>query len=408
MQIDSMLVDDQLAAFLRRDISQRSPAIQEQLKTVKYCCSHVVPVSNMQQGVVLLSNNKRALFSGISHCDNLFCCPHCQGRLLLKHNERIEVALDEMHKLGYRAIMATFTFPHLAFMTCRDGVKILSQLKKNFLKKQKGTTPQNFLDYFGIKHYVWCAEFTHSKRNGWHPHYHTIFWVKADKFAEVGDWEQKLKLSWLKSAHKYILQILPKWKVSIDKLFEQSNNERGGVFFSKDKNGKVREVTVSNYCLGWTTANELTQLEHKTAAKGHYTTRQLLERGFNGHKESMNLYIEYCLAVKGVKPSIKRVHYSFGLVKKIRAWQQTRKLKNVAIKKKESEPMEAILWFTAEQWKYVYYELPYQTIGNILYLARLPNRQILFDFLDNMNIAYKLPAANPLCKLITDAYNDAA
>lgn len=403
-----MIIDDQLAEFLRHDIKKRSSDIQEQLKSIKHCCSRFIPVKNLRSGVVLLSNGKTSTLSGIATCDNLFCCPHCQGRLMLKHNDRIKVALDEMHKLGYRAIMVTFTFPHLRFLSCRDGVKILAQMKKNFLKKQKGTTPQNFLEHFGIKHYIWCAEFTHSKKNGWHPHYHTIFWVKADKFSELGDWELKLKASWLKSAKKYILQLKPEWKITIEKLFELGNHDRGGVYFSKDNYGNVREVTSSNYCLGWTTSKELTQLEQKTAAKGHYTTRQLLERGFAGHKESMNLYIEFCLAVKGVKPSIKRVHYSFGLVKLIRNWQQQRKFLDISIKKKEQPNFQAVLWFTQEQWKYIYYETPMYTISNILYLARLPDLNILFEYLDNMNIGYNLPDTNDLCMLIADAYNDAA
>lgn len=405
MDKDAFIVDTQLANFLRHELRTRSPEIQQQLKSVMHCGSRFVPVTHMQQGVVLLSNGQKSTFSGIATCDNLFCCPYCQGRRMMIHHDRIKVALDEMHKLGYRAFMATFTFPHLRFLSCRDGVRVLAQMKKNFLKKQKGTLNQNFLDHFGIKHYVWCAEFTHSKHNGWHPHYHTIFWVK-ENFEQLGEWEEKLKIGWLKSAKNYMLQILPKWKVSIEKLFKLGNHQRGGVFFSKDLQGNVREVTSGNYCLGWTTSKEVTQLEHKTAAEGHYTTRQLLERGYQGHKESMNLYIEFCLAVKGVKPSIRRVQYSAGLVKMIKSWQQQQKLRTVAIKKKEN--FQPVLWFTPEQWRFVYYETPTYTMANILYLARLPNLDLLFEFLDNMNIAYSLPDTNPLCQLISDAYNAAA
>ncbi len=400
MHPDSWLEDNTLADFLRRSIMNSNADTRLKLKSIMLCGHRLIPAVGQQNGVVVLSNGKRSTFTGVAFCDNVFCCPHCQGRLMVKYAERIKIALTEMRKLGYRAVMATFTFPHLRFLTCRDSVMVLRQMKKNFLKKTKTIISQQFLDSLSIKDYIWSAEFTHGG-NGWHPHYHTLFWVKADKFSQVLNWEEKLKNAWLKSARAYMKQLKPKFAAVIDKLFDKANNDRGGVYFSKNADGSIREMTAANYVLGWTANKELTQLENKTAHKGHRTTRQLLEDAYNGSATALKLYIEYCLAVR-TSPTIRRVQYSHGFVSKIKQWEQVAKLKQISIKKKDAE-FVPVVWFTREQWSYICYECSTYTRSNILYLARLPN--LLIEFLQNLQIPYELPETNSFCSVVQSAYN---
>ncbi len=403
MQYDTFIEDNALADFLRSALRNSDAETRLLLKNVANCGHRIIPALGMRKGVVVLSNGKRSTFSGLAFCDNVFCCPHCQARLMVKYAERIKLALAEMKKLGYRAIMATFTFPHLRFLTCRDSVLVLRQMKQNFLKKTKGSTAQNFLDDLGIKDYIWSAEFTHGG-NGWHPHYHTLFWVKADKFAQVANWEQKIKTLWLNSARRYMKRLKPKFASVIDKLFEKANNERGGVYFSKNSDGSIREMTAGNYMLGWTANKELTQLENKTAHKGHRTTRQLLEDAYNGSRTALKLYIEFCKAVR-VSPTIRRVQYSHGFVSKIKQWEQVAAATKLTIKKKEAADFVPVVWFTPEQWRYICYETQPYTRSNILYLARLPN--LLMEYLQNLQIPYELPETNSLCTVIQNSYNAA-
>ncbi len=402
MQKDSWIEDNALAYFLQGAIKKSDVETRLLLKNIANCGHRLIPAVGVRSGVVVLSNGERSTFSGTSFCDNVFCCPHCQGRLMVRYAERIRLALENMKDLGYRAIMSTFTFPHLKFLSCRNGVLVLRQMKKNFLKKQKGTVNQNFLDELGIKHYIWAAEFTHGG-NGWHPHFHTLFWVKADKFNDVMKWEKPLKIAWLKSARRYMKQLMPKYAAVIDKLFDKANNERGGVFFSKNSDGSIREMKAADYILGWTANKELTQLENKTAARGHRTTRQLLEDAYNGSATALKLYLEYCRAVR-ISPTIRRVQYSFGFVSMIKKWEQINKA-HAYIKKKEIADFVPVVWFTPEQWRFICYECNVHTRTNILYLARLPN--LLMEYLQNLQIPHELPCINSPCDILQSAYNAA-
>ena len=410
MQIDSYLVDNQLANFLQKKLKECPQNVKTVLHGVSLCGHRLIPVHGERSAVVVLSDGEKARYTGLAFCDNAWCCPRCQAKIMSEYGDRIKIALEEFKKLGYKAVMATFTFPHMRFLSCSDCTIMLSKLKTMFLKKTACTIPTQFLNEFGIKHYVWSAEFTFSEKNGWHPHFHTIFWVKADKFNEVADWEETLKKSWLKSAKNYLLKLKPTYKKTIDKLFEITSKteayQRGGVFFSKDTYGKIREITSSNYLVGWSASKELTGLEFKKAATGHYTPRQLLESAYNGNGLNWLRYLEFCMAVVGTKPRVRRVQFSHGFCKQVKIWRQQRKFEEVLYKKKEQSNFHPVVCFTKEQWRFICFECQAYTRANILYLARYPD--LLFSYLDNLKIGYTLPADVPTSSIIADAYNNAA
>lgn len=401
------------------------PANQRlQLKTLQTCGTKIIPSTIADSGVFLLSNGEQAKMFGMMSCKNSWACPVCTARKMEKLSSEISAAIPIMQKKGYFGLMITFTIPHVARMSCRETLEILYSTMKRFRqsakaklksKNCKGNIVHQFFDELQIKHFIQVCEFTHGK-NGWHPHFHCIFWCKRGKQHNALKYQKPINDWWLVQSRHFTKQYWlehnlhvtdEKWAdIVLDKLYGRCQKDASFVIGTKD--GKVEEAHDGNYLAGWGANDELTGLEHKTANAGHHSPHQLLQMAYEGDKKAEKLYIEFCLAVTQ-KPVKVRIHISqTGLRPILNQARQVAAAEEFLLKKKELPTWQVVLWFSSDDWSYILdLERNSPVIANILYLGAR-HYELLLQYLEFLHIPYKLPSQNIITDHIQNIMNQCA
>ena len=401
------VLDYQSQHYLRKFIRKLNGHQVEQLRNILKCGQSVSPAVG---GVYLLANDNGAVkYHGHTHCKNPFCCPTCTALIMEQYRAKISSAIKLLHD-DYFGFMFTLTIPHWSFMSCRETMEILNESWRYFRRKNLQRGHGHVFDEFNkvvpIAHHVRVMEHTWGKANGWHPHFHGIMWTKRGKEHNVLDWEQRLDAFWLKTAKRKMIQYWKKHKLHqqvllkgetyeqlADRMYSQSNYARDnkyvqGLVFSRDSNGRLKQVSTGDYICGWGADNEVTgNINRKASHNGHYTPYQiLLEAQSNPAMEK--LYIDFCLAVTQ-KPVMHRVHFSVtGINAMIKEWNKTHPVTSGVMQKKIQDgslrSWKVIAFFSVVDW----YELSIldreqPVFSNILYVAR-HRREILLEYIHKL------------------------
>ena len=366
----------------------KSPKHAALLKSQLYCGNSVIHAPGFDSGAFVLSNGQKAKFFGIASCDNSWSCPHCAVKQMSKYAAEIAVALDALKARGQLAFMLTLTIPHLRFMTCEQVTEILYNSWKVFvvrgnknqhagyyvkkdgqkvLKRSEAKSKDVFAAFceeFNCKHRVRVGEYTWGK-NGWHPHFHCLFWVDADKIEKVSAWQSKISKRWLEIVRRETLKILKRAKVDaddiarledyIDILYKKAKDKDKAAYISVDKQGKIIVQKSSMYICGWGADRELTgNFKRKATNEGHLTPFQLLEKATDDpNDEWMKLYLEYAWATRVKRHA--RINFSVhsGIKKIIEEWKKTHVYQEVCKKKAATNPntgLKVVCWFKEFDW----------------------------------------------------------
>ena len=399
------ILDYRLQHYLRTVIDKLPINQQIQLKNISKCNQRLIHQNGVEPGVFLLTNNNgQARFFGQVTCKNPWACPTCSAKMMAKYSAEIAIALDLLRTENYFGFMMTFTIPHARFMSCRETTDILYRTwRVCFQKGRSGNIRNsnkrwqpfiNFLRDLEIKHRVRCAEYTWGE-NGWHPHFHAIFWVKRNRINEVLQYESQLNEYWIKTCKE---QTLKYWQennlhgsadahADLFKRYTTFNKEYQSVTISK-RNQKIAESLSSDYIAGWGANKELTGNYRKEAShENHFTPYQILEKAADGNEKMQKLYIEFMLQVTK-KPVHHRVDFSqSGLKAKIKLWKKTQQYKECIKKNKQERGRWVVAcWFTKQQWLEIFELNRYSPIlSNLLWLAA-NKKELLEEFLNAFNI----------------------
>ena len=413
-----------LQSWLKREIAKLPLEQQLTLKSLKMCARNVLP-SNItpsgQSGVFLLSNGVEAKFFGHITCKNTWCCPICTARVMEKRRQRIAAALDALGS-KYFAFSVTFTIPHLRFQSCHEVTDLLYETWKRFnnMKSLKGKRAKTqFVEpvqafFKNIKYYVRVAEYTWGK-NGWHPHFHMIFWTDFKSAETIAQLQSALQKTW---NNEFANTAKCYWTRNnldrdINKFIDCINHAAlhgtsESVNFSTNPDGSLFRVKSSDYISGWGGDSEATgNVQKKASHAGHYTPWQILELA--EHDESFaKLYIEFCLEV--CKYVHQRTAYSKGLNKIIDLHIQTVGYESVIKKNASTKSLQwrVVCWFTREQWSLLCSK--HDALSNILYLAKSAtynseNEMTLFDYIISEIGEVYLPDQNHLSNLVEQMFN---
>lgn len=418
-----------LQSWLKRKIKTLPIDQQIKLKNLAQCGRNVLPHNvaiQGQQGVFLLSNGTDSKFFGHITCKNTWACPICTARVMEKRRQRIAAALDALGDKLF-AFSVTFTIPHLRYQSCHEVTDILYQTWSRFnnCKSQKGKRANDqfvkpvkeFLSK--IQHYVKVAEYTYGE-NGWHPHFHCIFWTDFETAKSIIEYQPQLEKSWNNIFANVAQNYWKKNNLTRDinkfkNIFAHHNwkathklKYSTSVFISTNEDGSLFRVKSSDYIAGWGGDSEATGNRLKKASHdGHLTQWQILELAEHNQKYA-DLYIEFCLEVS--THVHKRTAFSKNLKQIIDQHIQKVGMESV-LKKKSSEEWKVLLWFTKEQWSELCTKnLQYPILSNILFLAtKAATNSDWRDTLENYVVAeigeVCLPDTNILSKIVHDMYN---
>lgn len=392
-----------------------------QLYGISKCTRNVLNLPNFT-GVYLMSDGKKSSPFGIRHCHSAWGCPVCEPYKMAKKAADISVALEAMKSRGQKAIMITFTVPyHSKLYTCEQtsqilknswlsftkrGMKALEYNDKTILKsgkivRYKSTRHDALLEfrrYFNSKFHARAYEYTYGQ-NGWHPHIHAIFWVDANKFNEVLNWEDKLLKAWRDITRRESIKILTQTfgeqiteminaKFDVEWLSRKLESNQG--LFISQRDGKPIEQQASMYICGWGADREITSnYQRKASNEGHFSPYEMLLEAEKYPPKSpqrakwLDLYLEFVVTAKKIFTC--RVHFGFKkeFYQIIKQWKQTnayilylkKKLQNLA-----ESPRKWYLayWFSKEQWSSL---SNLNLIPYIISIAHLPTAKQIINFI---------------------------
>lgn len=405
----SDIYDTRLQAYLRQEIKKESFATQHLLRGLLHCGSKVNRAVGVLPAVfVLKGNHGEAKIWGVNTCNNAWACPVCSARKMEAYARDIGAAIEGLKELKkQRPIMLTFTVLHTKNMSCEETTDILYNTWKAFnargnknltskRRRQSGAKKwledtktwkgndafASFCEEFNCTYRVRVGEYTYGK-NGWHPHFHALFWIDENKLDKVGEWEEILRQRWnelrqretLKYWNKKFPEQLEKNAARCECMYKNSaQGQSNGFWISKDEKGKVRFCESSDYICGWGADKEVTGNYRKSAtADGHLTPYQILERAEND-AAMRNLYMEFCIAT--TKMHHKRLNFSRGCRSIITQWKNTVGYTE-HLKKKQMAGRtvwSVVCWFREQSWLNLLVdseEFAVPHVSNILYLAKL-------------------------------------
>lgn len=401
-------LDYHLQHVLRKMISKLPYEERERLKGIYLCGQSIMRAPGTIPGVYVLRSGDRAKFFGQCHCQNPFVCPVCSARVMEKYRARIASALD-MLKDEYVGFMVTFTLPHLKFMSCREITDIIYDTWKYFHQKLKKDPKKNYEHPYrtfslecGVDHWVRVCEYTYGDENGWHPHFHCIFWAKREKAGDVAKWQKRLNDFWTAQGKRVTMKYWKKNKLHTDiedrealleRLYENVNDKYPALKMSLDSDGRLIETTSSGYIAGWGSDREVTGNIRKEAShENHFTPYQILTKAeHNLHWE--NIYIDFIRAVT-TKPVHHRMNFSkSGISKRIDAWQKEHGYDSTCREKKK-EDWEVVAFFSEEQWSDLcWLDKDMPVLANVLYLAAI-DVDLMYEYIDSLEIRRRRWTAN--------------
>lgn len=127
-----------------------------------------------QKGVTLFYNVEReqANFGNLQRCYSVWNCPICSMTITEGRRSELKKGLSNWTDAGGHAYLATFTNSHHRGDNLAD---LLPSQKKAFVKFWQKRKVTEMLKRLGYKGRIVATEVTWGEQNGWHPHYHMIF-----------------------------------------------------------------------------------------------------------------------------------------------------------------------------------------------------------------------------------------
>lgn len=142
---------------------------------VNYCLHCRI---DKNKGVGLMYNKERqnANFSNVQRCYSVWNCPVCSAIISEGRRAELRQGLDNWKNDGGFVYLVTFTNRH----HCGDRLgDLLASQKKAFVKFWSKTKVVKMLKTLGFEYRITATEVTYGD-NGWHPHYHMIFFFKHE------------------------------------------------------------------------------------------------------------------------------------------------------------------------------------------------------------------------------------
>lgn len=407
--------DHRYAGMLRRYLNQQTPDVKEKLKNIRLCGSQVIHQMGMLPAVFIVANHEHAHFFGNTACHSSWACPVCTARTMAKHGANIAAAIDALSKwYNQKAVMVTFTLPHIKSMPCKQTFKLLRDTWRKFAKENRTefTSTQTYQTKSGVKQhtgkhhnqnsalahlredlgiqfFVKAFEFTWGD-NGWHPHIHALFWVPAKNFTSVVDYEEFLNQHWISCLRSCAKKFMD--KDFVEELLADWKFNHNSVTISKNPDGTPRQQMSSHYISGWGGDLEVSgNVGNKATHNGHLTPYQMLVEAWNNPDQRdfwLGLYVEYALATVGHRRIAKTPKLGAIITKWKSSQQWIETLKKKCMEKGYVQ-QHPICWFKQHEWFQICIleQTNISIKGDLLQLATLPDgRRRIKSLLDAYDI----------------------
>ena len=238
---------------------------------VNYCLRSRV---DSQKGVSLMYNLERqkANYGNLQRCGSVWCCPVCSAQISESRRHELQKGVANWTALGRHVYLVTFTNRHHFGDNLLD---LLEGQKKAFIKFWQKRAVVEMLKKLGYVGRIVATEVTYNKNNGWHPHYHMLFFFEHD--VNMQALKSFLALHWQDVCLKSGLKA-PTLANGVD--------VRDGTYASK-------------YASKWGLESEMTKGHLKKGLKGGLTPFDLLRLSESDDDKYAMLFSEFADVFKG-------------------------------------------------------------------------------------------------------------
>lgn len=223
-------------------------------------------------------------FQGLQTCALPWLCAVCAPKIAERRAAEIESAMAVCKAQGGQVLMPTFTIPHGR----QDALVDTLDLIKKALRTMASWTPYRQLQArLGVVGRIIATEITHGEANGWHPHFHEL-WFFDRAGVDLVKLEAELFRMWKKACLKFGLGA-PSRKHGV----VVQDGSRAAQYVSKMSDKE------------WTLADEIAKASSKNGRKASRSAWQLLdcivdpEATPQHQKRAEALFREYAEATKG-------------------------------------------------------------------------------------------------------------
>ena len=242
------------------------------------------------------SEDGKASYGGLTTCGSVWTCPVCAAKIQQQRRVEIESAIQWATDNGLIPVLITKTFPHTEFQTISELIEKQAKAQKYFTS---GKSWSSFRERVGFRGLIRSLEIMYGG-NGWHPHYHELWFVSSD--TDVIELSRYAKNRWEQSCSK--AGLIPRGKL---RAFRSHALD---VKFNFDSADYLAKQDDDSYLKGMASEIALGNLKSSKKLIHPFQLAALAYEGYPGAKET---FFEYMDALKGRA----QVYWSRGLKKEV-------------------------------------------------------------------------------------------
>lgn len=238
--------------------------------------------------VAVYQNGEVIGTSGSTKCGNAWSCPFCSAKIMRMRGDQISEIFEKHHATGGSAVMVTWTASNSIDKKLAETV---NHFKDAYRFARKGRPYRNLTKNI-LAGEITAFEITYNDRNGWHPHFHSVLFIK--KCVEINDMfietlADSLFLIWESASNKHGLKTLKYFK-----------GRRVGIDVRRAWDAS-EYLTKFNKERDWSLSAEMTAGRLKGSKGGSVTPLTIMELAIVHGRSSkyFDLTLEFLRATKG-------------------------------------------------------------------------------------------------------------
>lgn len=257
-----------------------------------------LPIPLKESVIVAQSpTTKAAALRNLVTCGQLWTCPVCASKIAGVRRDEVRTGLQRHIEAGLVAVSVTLTVRHGVGHSAKHLLTAMGGALKRLRANRRVRDLREDYHYRGQ---IRALEVTYGHENGWHPHFHEIWFFDTKLWSESSAqvMQEEIAQAWLSAVET---SGLPKPSKEIGVLVKRIETARD---YEGKGNASIEGIN------DWDAADELTRSIAKTAKAGRMSPFDLLVAG------EFDLFREYAKAFHGKRqltwsPGLK-AHFAIG------------------------------------------------------------------------------------------------